>query len=588
MTFGFYCIETPLWPEMQLHLPIHTNIRYNKPSAQTKQKRKKADGMIHGSIKKIDLSTSIFERMIRNGSLYVDKTRMIENFMNESSQVMLITRQRRLGKSLNMDTLRCFLSSQQDHRHLFKGLYIESSPVWDMAHSAPVFNFNFKGLTAEYYEDQVWEETIKNLYSFTDPDRLSGYAKMLCNGLINKTTLPVNYLQKLTELAHAVTGKHAYLLIDEYDSLLLNIYPGEKYEEVRRFLSTLIALSMKDNPFLEKALITGVLRISYESLFSGLNNIKIFDMFGDDVFTNDYGLTEEEVKELCRLADLDFDKITAWYNGIRVKGQAIYSMYSTMYYIRKRLFDCYWGRSGNLEMITDLMTDGRVDTLSKLINVERVEEIVDNRVSLKQLYADNNDAAFYSLLVQGGYLSHEKEDPESPVAVLSIPNIELRQVWQKFILDMYYPSQGTLRTMFDRADDPVLFAEDARYFLENRLSYHDLAVYQGENPGQVHEKIYHIFIMGILSAYNDTRFKRPSSNRESGRGRYDILIEKGDAHYIFEFKAAKSEEDLENACKEALRQIDEKRYGTDLDSKKQLRKVGVAVFGKLCRVMAEY
>ena len=142
--------------------------------------------------------------------------------------------------------------------------------------------------------------------------------------------------------------------------------------------------------------------------------------------------------------------------------------------------------------------------------------------------------------------------------------------------------------MFDRAHDPVLFADDVKYFLENRLSYHDLAVYHGENPGQVHDKIYHIFIMGILSAYNDTRYKRPSSNRESGRGRYDILIEKGDANYIFEFKAAKSEEDLTNARSEALKQIDEKRYGTDLDSKKLLRKVGVAVFGKLCRVMAEY
>ena len=544
--------------------------------------------MIHGNIKKIDLSTSIFERMIREGSLYVDKTHMIENFLNESSQVMLITRQRRLGKSLNMDTLRAFLSSQQDNRHLFKGLYIESSPLWEKAHTAPVFNYNLRGLSTEMYEQEVWMQTIRNLYSLTDPEKLSGYAKMLSDSLLNKTIPSTGYLKTLTELAHVVTGKHAYLLIDEYDSLLLSIYPGEKYEEIRRFLSDLIAQSMKDNPFLEKALITGVLRISYESLFSGLNNIKIFDMFNDDVFTNDYGLTEDEARELSKLADLDFDKITNWYNGIRVKGQAIYSMYSTMYYTRTGLFDCYWGRSGNLEMITDLINDNRVDILAKLLNNERVEKEVDNRVSLKQLYAENNDSAFYSLLVQGGYLSHEKENPESAIAVLSIPNVELRLVWQKFILDMYYPSQGTLRTMFDRANDPVLFADDVEYFLENRLSYHDLAVYQGENPRRVHERLYHIFIMGILSAYDDTRYKRPSSNRESGRGRYDILVEKGDANYIFEFKAAKSEDELDAACKEALRQIDEKRYGTDLNNKKQLRKVGVAVFGKLCRVMTEY
>ena len=154
--------------------------------------------MILGSVDKINLSTSSFERMIIDGSLYVDKTKMIENFFNTGSDVMLITRQRRIGKSLNMDMLRCFLTSQKDYRYLFEGTYIKTSPVWEKAHSAPVFHYDLKTLNEKDYEVDIWEQTIRNLYSFTNPANLDGYAKMLCDSLLDKTTSAVRYLQKLT------------------------------------------------------------------------------------------------------------------------------------------------------------------------------------------------------------------------------------------------------------------------------------------------------------------------------------------------------------------------------------------------------
>ena len=457
--------------------------------------------MIFGDIRHIDLSTSSFERMITENCLYVDKTRMIENFLTTKSDVQLITRHRRLGKSLNMDMLRCFLTDKQDCRPLFKGMYIEKSPVWEKAHSAPVFVFDFKELTSKDYEKQIKNQTIKNLFTLGNPKEFSGFAKYCSDGLFDDSVPSVNYLQKLTEIAHEITGKRAYILIDEYDNLLMKIVAHEKYDEIRNFFTNLFSAAVKGNLHLEKALITGVMRISHESLFSGLNNIVNFDMFNDDVFTNDYGLTEDEAKTLCTMAQADLAKLKAWYNGVKINGEEIFNTYSTMSYFDSGRFDCYWGRSGTLDMIVDLLNNDRRQTIEKLLNSEAVEKVVEKRISLKQLLIDNSDEAFYSLLVQAGYLAAEIMDSARDTAILTIPNTELKLVWKKFILSTYYPSSTRLRTLFDNEHDPEKFADDIQDFLTDSLSYHDLAVQKGETKSKVHETLYHVFILGILSAY---------------------------------------------------------------------------------------
>ena len=540
--------------------------------------------MILGNLNKINLSTSFFERMITDGCLYVDKTQFVENFLNTSSDVLLITRQRRLGKSLNMDTLRCFLSSQKDYRHLFEGTYIRTSPVWEKAHSAPTFVFDFKNLSQTKFKVEVKDMAIAGVYSVVDPKKLEGLAKHRYERLLEGDVEAHLALLLLTEIAHEVTGKRSYIFIDEYDSLLINSFGTEEYENIRRFLTDLVSAAMKGNPHLQKALITGVMRVSHESLFSGLNNIVTFDMFNDALFTYDYGLTEDEVASLCLRADKNLNDVRAWYNGVRVCGKAIFSTYSTMYYLSKDEFGCYWGRSGSLEMIIEMLTEKRRDIFARLLNGEKITTEVETRISLKDLFLSNTDEAFFSLLVQGGYLALEKENQETNISTLSIPNTELRIVWQTFILKQYFQSPMKLRTVFDNAHNIEDFAYDLEYFLNDRLSYHDLAVYCGEDPRRVHERIYHIFILGILSAYNDANYKQPISNRESGRGRYDILVEKKEANYIFEFKSAKNEKGLGRSAAAALRQIDEKRYGSDLNKSIPLFKVGIAVFGKFCRV----
>ena len=540
--------------------------------------------MIVGDIKRINLSTSSFERIITEGTLYVDKTRMIENFLKSSSEVSLIARQRRMGKSLNMDMVRCFLTDKEDLRHLFKGLYIESYPVWEMAHSAPVFSFDFKRLVPSNYKKKLFGFVCDFIYSYCSTDDLSQTAK---NYIESNDFSDPDGLYILTESVYRATGRRSYILIDEYDKPLMDNRNKEDYNEIRDFERAFLSAGLKGNPYLEKALVTGVMRVSKESMFSDLNNIEVFDVFKDSTYTFDYGFTEEEVREMRQLLEFDIDEARAWYNGFNVAGNPIFNTYSMVSFLSRKEFACYWGMSGSMDMAADLLNNNREMILTGLLNGERAEVPIADRISLKQLSADAGDEVFYSLLVQCGYLSMDGMVPGKVAeAYVTIPNKELMSVWRKFILEnIYSTTPRRASTIFDNAEDHNRFAEDIEYFLSERLSYHDLAVYGGSDIKKTHERVYHIFLLGILSAYKDTHFKHALSNRESGDGRYDVLIERTTANYIFEVKSCNTDEDLDAKAHDALEQIEVKRYGADLPkADKKLVKIGVAVSGKRCRV----
>jgi len=455
--------------------------------------------------------------------------------------------------------------------------------VWGMAHSSPVFSFDFRLLQPKTYQEQLYYSVcdyIDELAKITDLPRSTQH--FLNSGNVNNT----NGLLHLTELAHRATGKRSYILIDEYDKPLIDNRNSANYEEIRNFEKAFLSAGLKGNPYLEKALVIGVMRVSKESMFSDLNNIKTFDVFSDKTFTFDYGFTEEEVRELRQLQEFDIDEARAWYNGINVNGNPIYNTYSVMSFLDEKDFKCYWGMSGSMNMAADLLNESREMTLTGLLNGEQAGVPVADRISLQHLTVDAGDEAFYSLLVQCGYLSLGGTVPDKASDVyVSIPNKELREVWQRFILENIYSSAPKVSTIFDNANDYVRFAKDIEYFLSERLSYHDLAVYDNSDREKTHERVYHIFLLGILSAYKDTYFKRALSNRESGDGRYDVLIERTTANYIFEVKSCGADDDLDAKADEALEQIEIKRYGADLLSTgKKLVKIGVAVSGKRCRV----
>ena len=539
--------------------------------------------MVAGDINRIDLGTSSFERIISENMLYVDKTQMIEHFLTNASRVNLIARQRRMGKSLNMDMVQCFLTDKRDLRHLFKGFYIESSPVWDMAHSSPVFSFDFRRLTPTTMQRKLFNLVCDSINSYCNPSDLSQTAKSYINC---QDFSDPDGLYILTEAVYNATGKRSYILIDEYDKLLADNHNKENYEEIRDFEKAFLSAGLKGNPYLEKALLTGVMRVSRESMFSDLNNIEVFDVFKDRTYTFDYGFTEEEVSELRQLQEFDVDEARTWYNGFNVSGNPIYNTYSIVSFLSKKELGCYWGMSGSMNMVANLLNDSREMKLTGLLNGEQAKVPIADRISLQHLTANAGDEAFYSMLVQCGYLSLGGRVPhQSNAAYVYIPNKELEEVWRYFILENIYSATPKVSTVFSNADDYGRFAEDIEYFLGERLSYHDLAAYDGSDRKKTHERVYHVFLLGILSAYEDVRFKRALSNRESGDGRYDVLIERTTANYIFEVKSCGADEDLDAKADEALEQIEMKRYGADLlNAGKKLVKIGVAVSGKRCRV----
>ena len=538
--------------------------------------------MTKGSIKNIDLGTSIFKDIVKKNCFYVDKTRLIEHFLTSSTTVSLVARQRRLGKSLNMDMLRAFLTDKEDNRHLFKGLYIESSPVWEMANFAPVFCFDFKGLTPESYKTRIFDMIVEHIEIYCDEDELPRAVKRY---LKNDESDSTDGLLYLTEAVFKATGKRSYILIDEYDKLLMDNFRSESYEEIRNFLTALFSAALKGNQYLEKAMLTGVLRISHESMFSGLNNIVTFDVFNDQTYTDDYGFTEEEVDLINQIEEFDKVKLRQWYNGVRVGGKTIYNTYSVMSYLFQKDYGCFWGKSGTMHTISDLLNDNRKAVLARLLNGEEVEVPVANRVSLQNLSKESNDEAFYSMLVQGGYLALIKPvEGKRQANIVAIPNVELMMVWKDFILENVFSTIPQVRTLFDNLESQEDFTNDLEYFLTDRLSYFDLATPRGENPKKIREQLYHAFMLGILSAYEDIRCRFPLSNRESGEGRYDILAVRPNAYIIFEFKSCGKEDDLGEKAAEALAQITAKRYGEDLEKSKRLVKVGIAFCGKVCRV----
>jgi hypothetical protein len=287
------------------------------------------------------------------------------------------------------------------------------------------------------------------------------------------------------------------------------------------------------------------------------------------------------------LAGFDLTTAREWFNGVKIGGNAIYNTYSIMSLIDRGDYDCFWGKSGALDVIISKLNDTRRLSITKLLNGEHVQVAVEDRISLRELYGNTGDGVFYSLLVQAGYLSLDERLPDKASAMVSIPNKELIMVWKHFILNLLYSDTTKVRTLFENSDYMDVFARDLEYFLTDRLSYHDLAVYNGEDETKTKERMYHIFVLGILSAYDDIRCKSPLSNRESGDGRFDILVEKANKNYIFEFKSCAKKEDMNMKAEEALAQIRHKRYGAEINNGKPLIKIGVAISGKLCKVRCE-
>jgi hypothetical protein len=532
---------------------------------------------------RIDLGTSDFRRFIENDFLYVDKTLFIEHIIDNPSQVLLFTRPRRMGKTLNLDTLRTFVDPQvPDAKELFKGLNIEKSYIYEKMGSNPVIWLSFRDMKLETKYSKYLKVIEDTIAKYIPKKKVSKY---LNNILEDNQTKDLDGIKYLTENIYQVTGKRSYVILDEYDKLVMDsvLHGKDAVQEAVDFTKGLMGPVFKDNPHLEKGIITGVNRITQESMFSDLNNIVVDGVFQSTEFDTDFGFTEEEVSKLIETKQ-DFEKVTDWYNGYRVGNEKVYFTYSVMSYLQYGVFSNYWGKSGVMDMIIDHLTNDRIEAISKIISNGGVIESVEDRISIEGLFERNRADAFYSLLVQTGYFTHDKvgdkNDPFYDMSnnyLLNCPNIELQKVWETFILSNIYsiPEYNVFQA-FDYGDNLAIFQGRFQELLTNKLSYFD---FQQETK----EAIYHSYVLGLLAGAG----YKPKSNKESGLGRYDIFVEINDKAYIFEFKQINEPEKIEEAARVAIEQIHDKKYYDEVETDKPIILVGIGFCGKSNWVSAE-
>jgi len=526
-------------------------------------------------------------RRIRDDKLeYVDKTDMIRQVIDRRGvQVLLLPRPRRFGKSMNLSMLRYWFEKRdEDLSHLFQDLSIWSAGDEYRAHfqKYPVIHFNFKeSKHAEF--DRVMEvikKKIEDLFHRYDyllrSDRLSDWQVRDFRAVLDRTASGAVYERALFDLStylHIHHGEKVLILIDEYDE---PIHAGHVHgygPRILEFMRSFLGAALKSNEHLYKAVITGILRVAKENLFSGLNNIAVYSLLGKE-FNTSFGFTDEEVASLLdrsargdRLGD-----VRAWYNGYLFGGEIIYNPWSVLSYLEREdtVPKAYWLGTSSNDLVHELLEAHALKmehVFEDLLEGRSVETFLDENVVLSEIRT--NDDALWSLLVFSGYLKADPLPYDSIVGKvvyrLSIPNREVREVysstfqrWIKTNLTAQGGDVGKLARAL-LSGDAEAFEDQLQRFVQNVLSYYDIAKLDPE-------RVYHGFVLGLLAALEPEYIVR--SNRETGSGRPDVTIRPrlaGKPGALLELKLArKGKKTPAAALREGLAQIRSKGYAADL------------------------
>jgi hypothetical protein len=541
----------------------------------------------------IALGRSDFLQVRLDGDLYVDKSFFVAEVLRDRAQAVLLPRPRRFGKTINLSTLRCFverpvgganeLSGRSgDVRGAFSGLAIEQAgeEVWRHFQRHPVVFLSFKDLKgpdwsvggsfAELIADEA-ERLAPVFEPALSPDDRTKLESIVRGA--RPSELIERSLFLLCRWLHRATGEKVYVLIDEYDTPIHDVYGDEKrYEEVVGFFRNFLSAGLKDNPHLEKGVLTGILRVAKESMFSGLNNLKVHSLVRKP-FAGSFGFTESEVEKLCadfNLSSAEHDDLQSWYNGYRFGGQVVYNPWSVLSYLddAERQAGPYWVNTGGDALIRKLLVEaglGVEKDIEALIAGGTVVKPIDEHIVLRGI--EREPEAVFSFLLFTGYLRADERvsQDESGKAHwrLSVPNKEVSTVYRRLFLDWLQGGLGGGAPL--RAFCQALLAGDASQveqqlgtILERTLSYHDTA-------GNAREVVYQAFVAGLLVALETTHLVR--SNRESGLGRCDVLItprSPGGPGVALELKVLRPSETMDDALAAALEQVRTKTYAAEL------------------------
>ena len=566
---------------------------------------------------KLPVGIENFEEIRKLGFYYIDKTRLIEQFLQGWGKVTLFTRPRRFGKTLNMSMLKSFFEIGTD-KTLFDGLYISGNKELCDEHMGkyPVIFLSFKGVEGLTYDEafdafvRVIGKEISRVFFIADSDKLTMLEREQYKGLtiiedgsfvFSKDKL-ISSLQLLSQLLYKHYGQKVVILIDEYDVPLDKAFQNGYYKEMVSLIRGLFGLVLKTNEFLQFAVLTGCLRVSKESIFTGLNNFEINSIVDID-HDEQFGFTDDEVMKL--LSDYDrserYPDVKEWYDGYHFGNADIYCPWDVINFAKKLVSDpsarpsAFWINSSGNDMVkrfVDKADQTTRDEIEKLVAGGFVEKQL--RLDLTYDEIDNTIDNLWSVLFTTGYLTKIGEvklpDSESYAYRLVIPNKEVREV---FVLQI----QEWFKAVVAKDDDTMkllskaILDKDEKQIARqlNIVMSRMISILDTKAPDDMKENFYHGLLLGLLRGSNPDWLIK--SNRESGDGFSDILImpEDPDAGIVIEVKYAKEMKELDAACETAMAQIKDKRYDEALrdEGRCDILAYGIAFCRKRCRVVGE-
>ena len=551
--------------------------------------------------KVISIGNQEFDKIRENDYFYVDKTGFIKEWWESGDDVTLITRPRRFGKTLNMDMLKCFFSNQYTGRaDLFEGLSIWKEEKYrELQGQYPVIFVSFADVKERDYESAVRKikHILVDLYlqyeflkkNFSESEQMR-YRQISYN---MDNVAAQDALKSLAALLSSYYGKKAIILLDEYDTPMQEAYIHGYWEEFTGFMRSMFNATFKTNPYLERAVMTGITRVSKESMFSDLNNLNVvtmtskeyataFGFTGEEVFAalDSYGMSEEK------------EKVKKWYDGFVIGPvKDIYNPWSITNFLSKKEYRAYWVATSSNGMASKLIQTASSEVKTKMEELLQGGEIVENfdeQIVFNQL--DVNESAIWSLLMASGYLKAVEVEYRGELMRawyhLRITNLETKDMFETLFAAWFKDATASYHKFIKAMMENDL--EVMNYYMnrvtQETFSYFDVG--NGEAGLEETERFYHGFVLGLMAEQAENYVLK--SNRESGFGRYDVMMipkKENLPAVILEFKVRRAKEkDLEETVQMALQQIEEKNYDVELLTlgipKEKIRHYGFAFEGK--------
>ena len=530
----------------------------------------------------IGIGQSDFKILRIKKNYYIDKTKYIKDIIDNESSVVLITRPRRFGKTLNMSMLRYYFDcTKKDSRELFEGLEImkQDEKYTSKLGYYPCIYLTLKDAGLQSYELMIMQlRTLlmdiyyENRYLLEEAEMAPGERNIFNKILLaeaNETEI-INGIKMLSKIMSNYHNKPVMLFLDEYDVPLQNAYVEGYYEECIKFFKTFYGITFKDNPYLEKTILTGVSRVAKESIFSGANNFHVYTVL-DNEFSDDFGITEKEMDKIIDDFEIQDQKeeIKKWYDGYTIGNtEGIYNPWSILNYLTDKKLIPYWVNTSSNDLIKLILKNSATvkEKIEQLLRDEEIEVPINLETVIVGI--EKNEENIWGLLLGTGYLKvTEVVDLAHGIYKVKIPNYEIKFLFQNIIREWFNDKVigNNLNTILKDLVTLNLkeFEKKFQVLVRQMFSFMDV----GENTA---ENFYHAFVLGMLVGLKDSYYVK--SNRESGFGRYDIMLEPKDKNgnsFVMEFKVLEDEEEktIEDTIENAKKQIEERKYAEDLEER---------------------